>query len=207
VTTESQKAEPKLAHQKLDKKSATKGFGWQFLFTLVNKLVLPIGTLLMAREVGKSVWGLYALMYFVFNAAEVLRDAGLTQTYLREKDVDGRKEGAYMALGVLQSAIPALLLFVFREPIASFFKEPALVNAIGWVSLALLVNGVGTIPRAKVLRAGRLYESGLRETIMGSRLSRSFASMPPSCGRRFGGPAAPWAPMCCSPSIRWQTRP
>lgn len=149
----------------MDKKAAAKGFGWQVFFTLINKLVLPIATLLMAREVGKSVWGLYALMYFVFNAAEVFRDAGLTQTYLREKEVDPHKEGAYMALGILQSALPALLLFLFREPIAAFFKEPALANAIAWVSLALLINGIGTIPRAKVLRAGRLYESGLRETM------------------------------------------
>ena len=163
--TEEKATKPKLTHQTLDKKAAAKGFGWQVFFTLINKLVLPIATLLMAREVGKSVWGLYALMYFVFNAAEVFRDAGLTQTYLREKEVDPHREGAYMALGILQSALPALALFLFREPIALFFKEPAFANAIAWVSLALLINGIGTIPRAKVLRAGRLYESGLRETL------------------------------------------
>lgn len=165
MVTDAKPGSAKLTHQTLDKKAAVHGFGWQLAFNSVNKLVLPLASIVFARILGPAEMGAFAIVYTIFMASEVLRDAGLTQSYIREKEMDDRKEAAYMALGTLQGVIPGLLVCAFAVPMADLFNAPKLVWSLPWVGAALAINGVGTIPRAKVLRMGRLYESGLRETI------------------------------------------
>lgn len=152
--------------QRVNKRAAMEGFSWSLFYNLINKVVLPLANaVFIARVLGPHVMGVYALLYGFFIASEIFRDAGLSLTYMRDPDVAGKKEGSYMALGTLQGLLPAIVLFAVREPLAAFYRSPELVAAIPWISLGLLINGFGTIPRAKILRAGRIKESGFREMI------------------------------------------
>lgn len=159
---------PDARHQKLDKRSATTGFGWSLLFNIVNKFFLPLAGVIIARTLGPAVMGAFAILYAIYMASEVFRDAGLSQTYMRDQAMDAQKEGTYMLLGLLQGLVPAAILFAFRHPISSYYNSPEIAAYMGWVCLGLVINGFGTIPRAKVLRAGMVKESGFREMVANS---------------------------------------
>jgi len=155
-----------LSHIRIDKKQAMSGFRWTFFYTIINKFILPLlNNAIVLRIVGPEIGGVYSLSYSFFAASDTLRDFGLNQTYMRDHDVSPRKEAAYMLLGILQGIIPAAILFAVRIPIANYYRIPELAPLMLWISLGLAVNGFWTIPKAKVLKAGRIRESGAREMV------------------------------------------
>ncbi len=155
-----------LSHVKIDKKEAVSGFRWSFIYNLINKFILPLAmNVIVVRRLGPFIVGPYSIVYAIFASSEVIRDFGLSQTYMRDQDMTPKKEAAFMVLGVMQGLIPAALLYSVRYPIARFFGTPELAGMMIWACLGLLVNGFFTIPKAKVLKNGRIKESGAREMV------------------------------------------
>ena len=155
-----------LSHIKIDKKEAVSGFRWSLFYNVINKFILPVlNNAVVLRILGPGIGGLYALSYAFFSASDTFRDFGLSQTYMRDKNVTPQREASYMALGILQGLVPGALIFALRFKIADYYSSPDLAPLMVWVSLGLLINGFWTIPKAKVLRAGRIRESGAREMI------------------------------------------
>lgn len=155
-----------LSHIQINKKEAIKGVRWTLFYSIINKLVLPLlNNAIVLRVLGPSIGGMYTLCYAFFSASDTFRDFGLSQTYMRDHDVTPKKEGSYMALGILQGLVPGGLLFAFRNQLADYYRVPEISSLMVWVSLGLIINGFWTIPKAKVLKAGRIKESGARETI------------------------------------------
>ncbi len=155
-----------LSHIEINKKEAASGFRWSLFYSVINKFILPLlNNAVVLRVLGPAVAGAYTICYSFFYVSDTLRDFGLSQTYMREKDLPAKREAAFMMLGILQGLIPAAILFAIRDQLAVFYKTPELSGLMVWVSLGLLVNGFFTIPKAKILRAGRIRESGAREMI------------------------------------------
>ena len=155
-----------LSHIQIDKKEAISGFRWSLFYNVINKFVLPILTnTIVIRILGPFIVGPYSIVYAIFASSEVLRDFGLSQTYMRDKEMTAEKEAAFMMLGVVQGIVPAAILFAARGVLAGFFHTPELSGMMIWACLGLVVNGFFTIPKAKVLRAGRIRESGAREMV------------------------------------------
>jgi O-antigen/teichoic acid export membrane protein len=155
-----------LSHIQINKKEAISGFRWSLFYNVINKLILPLlNNAVVLRVLGPSIGGLYSLCYAFFAASDTFRDFGLSQTYMRDQEITPKREASYMMLGILQGLIPGGLLFAFRHQIADYYQNAEIENLMVWVSLGLVINGFWTIPKAKVLKAGRIRESGARETI------------------------------------------
>ncbi|MEA2552528.1 MAG: hypothetical protein QOJ65_704 [Fimbriimonadaceae bacterium] len=155
-----------LSHIQINKREALSGFRWSLFYNVINKFILPLtNNAIVVRALGPEIMGPYAILYALYVASDVLRDFGLSQTYMRDHDMTPRKEASYMALGMLQGLIPASILFALRDVVANFYHKPVLSSLMIWICLGLVVNSFWTIPKAKVLKAGRIRESGARETI------------------------------------------
>lgn len=155
-----------LSHIQINKKEAVSGFRWTLFYNVINKIILPLlNNAIVLRKLGPEIGGLYSLCYAMYATSDTLRDFGLSQTYMRDHDMTPKKEASYMVLGILQALVPAALIYGFRFQLANYYHNLDLVPLILWVSLGLLVNGFFTIPRAKILKAGRIRESGAREMI------------------------------------------
>jgi O-antigen/teichoic acid export membrane protein len=155
-----------LSHIKIDKKEAISGFRWTLFYNVINKIILPLlNNAVILRILGPGIGGVFSLAYSFFSASDTFRDFGLNQTYMRDHEVSPKKEAAYMTLGILQGLVPAVILFAARNWIANYYNKPELASIMIWISLGLAVNGFLTIPKAKVLKAGHVRISGLREMI------------------------------------------
>jgi O-antigen/teichoic acid export membrane protein len=155
-----------LSHVRIDKNEALSGFRWSLFFNVINKFVLPLTmNAVVLRILGPEIGGPYAILYAIFAASDVLRDFGLSQTYMRDQEMNPRKEASYMMLGILQGLVPASLLFACREQFAAYYQNPVLSGLLIWICLGLVINGFWTIPKAKILQLGRIRESGARETV------------------------------------------
>jgi O-antigen/teichoic acid export membrane protein len=155
-----------LSHIQINKKEAASGFRWTFFYTVINKLILPLlNNAVILRILGPEIGTVSSLAYSFFAASDTLRDFGLNQTYMRDHEMTPRKEAAFMLLGILQGVLPAAVLFAIRNTLAEYYRMPDLAPLMLWISLGLAINGFWTIPKAKVLKAGRIRESGAREMI------------------------------------------
>jgi polysaccharide transporter, PST family len=155
-----------LSHVQIDKREAISGFRWTLFYSLINKFILPLTmNAIVLRILGPEIGGPYAILYAIFANSEILRDFGLSQTYMRDHDMTPRKEASYMTLGILQGFVPAVILFALRGPLAAYYEKPVLAQLLIWICLGVLINGFWTIPKAKILKLGRIRESGARETV------------------------------------------
>ncbi|MFY9233266.1 MAG: oligosaccharide flippase family protein [Fimbriimonadaceae bacterium] len=152
----------------MNRKEATVGFAWNFLFGLPSKLLFPILGILIARILGPDEIGVFAVLTTVLAISDIFRDAGLGNSYIADKEADRpEREGAYHALAILTAAILALIVFLARDAIAGFFAMPELSWGLQIVAFALLANGFITIPVAKLQRQARFRDAGIIQTLSG----------------------------------------
>lgn len=150
----------------MDRTAVAKGFAWTALFSLVGKIVFPLaGILLIARKLGPGVTGVVGLMQTTLMIADVIRDAGLTQSYLVEKTLDRAKEASYGGLALITGLLPTAVLLALTVPMARYFEQPALLYAIPWTAACLLMSTLMTIPNARLLRKGEIRVQGLLNVV------------------------------------------
>ncbi len=151
-----------------------RGFGWNLLFNLVTKLATPIVGVLVARELGPETMGAYMVLVTVMTFADLFREAGIARVYLNEPEMSDSRERGYAGLSALLGLVLGILLAAASWPLARLFGAPQLVGGLLFGAAAMGLNGLSTIPQAKLLREGRLKEVGLAETL-GSVLSSLYA--------------------------------
>jgi PST family polysaccharide transporter len=149
----------------MDRRETARAFGWSVVFAALNRVILPLGTVLFSRLLGPEKMGVYYIAFNVMIVAEVFRDGGLSQTYISEQDLD-RKKGTYHFLGICSGLVPALLLLLMIPWLAPALNLPAGTEwTLGVVAGVLAVNGWLTIPSAQLQRENRFKELGLAEGI------------------------------------------
>ncbi|MEZ0325601.1 MAG: oligosaccharide flippase family protein [Fimbriimonas sp.] len=151
-----------------------RGFGWNLLFNLVTKLATPIIGVLVARKLGPETMGAYMVLVTVMTFADLFREAGIARVYLNEPEMTDSRERGYAGLSAVIGLALALLLAVGSWPLAKLFGSPQLAIGLLFGAAAMCLNGLSTIPQAKLLREGRLKEAGFAETL-GSVLSSVYA--------------------------------
>lgn len=153
---------------KLDKRSASRALGWSMIYAVITKLVFPLAGLYVNRKLGPTQLGTFALIQTIVSFSEVIRDAGLTQTFMAEPLMDRRKEGSYFMVSIVTALIPASILVFSAPSLARFFQLPDLTWALPLVTLVILINGFSTIPRAKMLKDGQIKLQGFIELVGGA---------------------------------------
>jgi O-antigen/teichoic acid export membrane protein len=159
---DSNKHEPEV---RLGREEATKAFGWTVLFSIGTKLVFPLIGLYISRTLGPGPMGAYGLLLTIIGFSEIIRDAGLSQTYLADPTKDPRKDEAYFTVALITGAIPAIILLAGSSWAAEFFQQPDLEWSLRFAAFIMVLNGAATVPRAKMLRAGHLAKSGFYDIV------------------------------------------
>ncbi len=164
AATEPQGADEALA---LNRESAARGFAWTAGFSFVAKVIFPLAGLFISRTLGPTILGIASLLQMTLQLSEVVRDAGLTQTFLAEPEVDAAKERVYTGLALLTGLVPALMVLALTPTLAAFFRQPELVWALPFVAVCLVLNALGTVPNAVLLRRAELKRQGMIGLVSG----------------------------------------
>lgn len=149
----------------IDKDEATRAIGWTMVFAVITKLCFPLIGIYIARALGPIQLGMFYVLNNIVQFSEVLRDAGLQQTFLAESGMDEKKEASYHFVAMVAGIIPMAILSAAAPWVAATMKVPEYVWALPLVSLVCLINGFATVPRAKMLRAGRIKRQGAYDLI------------------------------------------
>lgn len=146
----------------MKKQDAIRGIGWNILFAVVNRILIPIVNLVLASLIGPAGVGLFAVINSTYVVIELFREFGIGVTYLAEKH-EGR-EKSYNFLSVANGLIFGLLLFLSSGALAQVYSMPEAQTAFMILSASVVFGSLATIPSLKLQKREKFMDLGLIET-------------------------------------------
>ncbi len=120
-----------------------RGAGWVVGWRLSSRLLGFVSTLLLARILTPSDFGVVAIAMSFVQAIETLSFLGVEEALVREKAPSRAMYDTGFTLNVIRNVTMALLLCAGAIPSAQFFAEPRLANVL--FALAAGVAAIGFV--------------------------------------------------------------
>lgn len=129
---------------------------WSLLSEIVAKLMLPITNMVLARILAPEAFGMVATITMVTSFADIFADAGF-QKFLVQKDFENSTElnnNTTVAFwtNMTFSVVLWVIVFAFRNDIATLVGNDGLGNAIAIASLSLPLTALSSIQIARYKR-------------------------------------------------------
>ena len=146
-----------------------KSFFWKLLERLSAQLIQFVVTIVLARLLLPSEYGIIALITVFLALCNVIVDGGLNTALIQKKDADNVDFSTIFFFSIVLSIAMYMLMFVCAPLIASFYKQPDLVPIIKVLSLSLpfyAINSIQSAYVAKHMLFKRLFYSSLGAIIV-----------------------------------------
>lgn len=155
-------------------RAAAGGVLWQGLSYIFGKLLTLATTVILARVLTPTDFGLVGLAMVFITYLEVTSDMGLGQAVVffpREK----RRTDAAITVAFAWSLLLAGGAVLAAPLVADFFDQPRVAPMFRVVALALLVGGLGSVPDAILRRELRFRRRLI--TVLGRVIVKGVASV------------------------------
>lgn len=160
------------------KKQAASGFLWSFIQQF-SMLGVNFGvSIVMARLLLPSEFGLMGMIYVFFTIGNVLLDAGLAQSLIRTQDVDDEDYSTVFLFNIFLGFLLYAILYVAAPYIAHFYHQPLLISLIRVYSLIFIMGAFTTVQSAllvKQMQFKKLLALSLPATVIGGLVGIYFA--------------------------------
>ena len=177
-----------MAHRHQTPLAAMKGIVHGAMFTVatrwVDRLIGLISTLVLARLLVPEDFGIIAMASLVIALADVVFDLGVHVTLVQNQAPLQEDFDTAWTLGMIQSAVAMVVLYLCAPFAAQYFHEPRVENVIKILGVALMATGlenIGVVNFQKDMRFGKdfLFRftkrfSGFAATIVCAWVLRSY---------------------------------
>src|SRR5881396_4153660 len=128
------------------------GLAWTGSTKWVAQLVSWAATLMVARLITPTDYGLFAMAMVYAGFVQLVNELGLSLAIVQRRDLSGDQIAQLGGLAVLASVVIFVLSLGLAEPVAVFFGEPAVQGIIIALSLTFVMRGVQVVPRSLLAR-------------------------------------------------------
>lgn len=132
------------------KDQAVKGLMWSAVERFSVQGIQFVLTIIIARLVLPSEYGLIAMLGIFLAIAQVFVDSGFSNALIQKQDRTETDFSTVFYFNIFISIVFYLLLFVCAPYIASFYKEPDLLLVTRWIGLNIIIAGFSVVQRAKL---------------------------------------------------------
>lgn len=133
-------------------KKTTTGIIWSFAEQLSKRGISIVVTLLLARFLIPSDYGLIGMMAVFIAVANSLMDSGFKEALIRKEDATQTDFNTVFYANIALGLLSYVLLFISAPIIASFYEEPRLILLIRVVSIVILINAFQVVQSACLSR-------------------------------------------------------
>lgn len=131
---------------------AASALGWSLLNTAVGRFgTLAIGVVL-ARLLGPTEFGVFAVATVALLAILSFNDLGISLAIVRWDDEPKRIAPTVNSVAVLSSAVLTALVWLLAAPYADAMAAPGATWPVRWLSISILINGLVATPAAALQR-------------------------------------------------------
>lgn len=137
-----------MENQRSLKKKTIGGLLWSFVDLLGNQGIQFIIQVILARMLIPDHFGLIGMILVFTAVSNSLIDSGFTQALIREQKVTQKDYSTVFYFNIIISLVIYLCLFAAAPQISLFFEESELTEIVRVLTLGIIINSFGIIPRA-----------------------------------------------------------
>lgn len=141
---------------------------WSFGERYASLIVTLVSTMLLARLLTPAQVGVFSLCASVTAVAGILRDFGVSEYLIQEKDLTDDKMRAAFGIAIMIAWSIALLVLLGRHAIASYYGEPGVATVLAVLSLNFIILPFASPAYALLNRAMAFREIFLVQVISNS---------------------------------------
>lgn len=146
-----------------------KSFLWKLFERISAQLIQFVITIVLARLLLPSEYGIIALIAIFIALCDVVIDGGLNTALIQKKNADNTDFSTIFYFSLGMAVFLYVVMFFFAPLIARFYSHPELVPVIRVLSVSLLFYAFNSIQRAYVSKKmlfQRLFYSSLCAIIL-----------------------------------------
>lgn len=133
-----------------DTKRFVNNLFWKFLERCGSQGVSLIVSILLARLIEPSAFGIMSIIYVFTAVFNAFVDSGMGVALIQKKDADDVDFSSVFFFNITLGSTLYLLLFFAAPLIASFYEMPELVSLLRVASLVLIISGLRNVQQAFV---------------------------------------------------------
>ena len=111
-----------------------------------------VSSIIIARILTPADIGIFSIAVLLSALAGTVRDFGVTQYLIQEKDLTADKIRAAMALSIVVGWCLAALLFLLSGPVARFYREPGVSSVVNVLACTFILVPFGSVVMAMLRR-------------------------------------------------------
>lgn len=135
--------------------STRKSLGFAFIDRYASLAIAIVSTMVLARLLTPADMGAYAVTMALLAVAATVRDMGAGQYLLQEKELTADRIRAVWAIQLSVGVGLAIIVALCSVPMAAFYGEPAMRDMLLVLALNYLINPLGSITYAWLMREMR----------------------------------------------------
>lgn len=134
----------------MNSQKVVKNFMWRIMEKFTAQGVSLLISLVLARLIEPSAYGIVALITVLTSILDVFIDSGLGTALIQKKDADDLDFSSVFYFNIAMCLIIYVCIYMLSPAIARFYDIPELIVLTRILSLTLLISGVKNIQHAYI---------------------------------------------------------
>lgn len=122
-----------------------KGAAWTVGLRWGIKAIGLVNTIVMARILMPSDYGIVSMAFLVLGLIETLIDFGANTALLRKEELSRQDIDSAWSLKVIQGGVAGILILLLAPVAAWYFQEPRIVHVLWVLAACVSIAGLGNI--------------------------------------------------------------
>lgn len=139
-------------------KSAKEAILWNTIGKLSSQAISIVVSLVVARLLLPSDYGLIAILGIFIAVAQVLMDCGFENALVQKTNRTNVDFSTVFFFNIFLSIILYLIIFFAATPISHFYNEPQLIEITRIYALVIIIQGFAIVQRTKLMISLRFKE-------------------------------------------------
>lgn len=132
------------------RKKAIRGVAWSAVEKFSRQGLMTLFTILIARQLSPSDYGLVAMLSIFLIIAQVFVDSGFVEALIQKQDRTETDFSTTFWFNIGVALLVYVTLLLFSPLIAGFYGEPLLGELLPWMALVFVINAFRTVQQAKL---------------------------------------------------------
>jgi len=128
------------------------GLFWNLLERVGLRIVQFLPTILLARLLTPTQFGLIGMLSIFIALAQTFLDSGFGLALIQKKEADFTDECSIFYFNIFVGGLAVLLLYFLAPLIAAFYNQPLLTGLMRWLSLSILIQSFSLIQTTLLTR-------------------------------------------------------
>ena len=131
------------------------GVAWSFSEKLLSMVVQMAVSIIVARQLAPTDFGVMAILTFFTSVALTIVDSGFSQTLIRKESPTDGEYRSVLGFNVAMSAILYVVLVALAYPLARFYEQPVIADIAPVLFLVLPINSLCVVQTVMFTREFR----------------------------------------------------